>query len=195
MSHGQQEGRGACTSPMLKAEAWEVSTKPRARVAYHGFLIGDGVVLLNDGEHVQGKPATQGDLELVQVREPGKQQRRDEGVRTQKQESVAGVVIVIVRRGVITAGPRGESRHMDRFACLGVRRRRFTRLRRLASAAPASLRRASWAADARGSAAAARGVGMSWSARRLLKTRSRGPECRSDGGRSWSVQAGLEDSF
>ena len=34
------------------------------------FLTGDGVVLLDDGEHVQSKPATHGDLELVQVREP-----------------------------------------------------------------------------------------------------------------------------
>ena len=36
-----------------------------------------------------------GDLELVQVREPGK---RDEGVRTQEQEGVAGVVFVMAEQ-------------------------------------------------------------------------------------------------
>ena len=48
---------------------------------------------------------------------------------------------------------------MDRFVCLRVRRRRFSRLRRLASAAPEDLRQAGWAADDRGSAGAPRGVG------------------------------------
>ena len=61
------------------------------RVADPGFLIDDGKVLLDDGEHVQSKPAVQGDLGLVQVREQGKQHRRDEGVRTQEQEGLAGV--------------------------------------------------------------------------------------------------------
>ena len=54
------------------------------------------MVLLDDGEHVQGKPAAQGDLELAQVREPGMQHRCDEGVRAQEQEGVAGVVVVVV---------------------------------------------------------------------------------------------------
>ena len=57
---------------------------------------------------------------------------------------------------------------MDRFACLRVRRR-FSRLRRLASAAP-DLLRASWAADIRGPADAPRSVarrkrGLSWGRR------------------------------
>ena len=58
--------------------------------------------------YVQGEPAAEGNLELVHVREPSKQHRRDEGVRAQEQESVAGVVVV-VRRGVITAGARSEA--------------------------------------------------------------------------------------
>ena len=97
------------------------------------------------------------------------QHRRDEGVRAAEQESVAGVVIVVVRRGVVTAGPHdgpGESlklisRHMDRFTCLRVRRRRSLRLPRLASAAPEELR-ASRAADARREAWARWGRGPSW---------------------------------
>ena len=65
------------------------------------------VVLLVDCEYVQSKPATQGDLLLVHLREPGQQHMRNEGVSAQEQELVADVVIVIVRRCVITASPHG----------------------------------------------------------------------------------------
>ena len=48
---------------------------------------------------------------------------------------------------------------MDRVACLRVRRRRLSLLRRRASPASEEFRRASLAADARGVAGAPRGVG------------------------------------
>ena len=54
-------------------------------------VVGRRVILLGDGEDVQGEPAHQGKHELIHVGEPGKQHRRDEGVGTHKQESVAGV--------------------------------------------------------------------------------------------------------
>ena len=44
-------------------------------------------------------------FELVHVGEPDEQHKRDEGVRAQEQESVAGVVLVVVGRSTITAGP------------------------------------------------------------------------------------------
>ena len=81
-------------------------------VADHRFLVSDVISLLSDSEDVQGKPAAEGDLELVHVSEPGKQHKRDEGVRAQEQQNVAGVVVVVVGRGVITASPHdaaGES--------------------------------------------------------------------------------------
>ena len=71
-------------------------------------MVGHRVVLLSDGENVQGEPAAQYNLELVHVAEPGGQHRRDEGVRAQEQESVAGVVLVVVGRAVITAGPHSK---------------------------------------------------------------------------------------
>ena len=49
--------------PVLKAGAWEVSTKPRAQG--RRSRVSGGIILLNDSEDVQGKPAAQGDLELV----------------------------------------------------------------------------------------------------------------------------------
>ena len=93
----------------------EISTKPRPRVADHRYLIGDGVVLLDDGEHVQSEPAAQDDLQLGQVFESSKQLWRDEGVRAQKQEGIAGIVIVVVRRGVIAATPRGGAANFLRL--------------------------------------------------------------------------------
>ena len=63
----------------------------------------------SNSEDVQSEPAAHGNLELVHVGEPGKQHRRDEGVRAKEQESVARVVVVIVGRGVITTGPPAEA--------------------------------------------------------------------------------------
>ena len=86
--------------PCWGAEAWEINTRTAGPcVTEHRFLVGEGEVLLRDSEDVQGETAGQGNLELVHVREPGKQHRRDEGVRAQEKESVAGVVVVIVGRG------------------------------------------------------------------------------------------------
>ena len=129
-------------------------------------MVGNGIVLLDDGEHVQGKPAAQGNLELVHVSEPSDQHWRDEGVRAQEQENVAGVVLVIVGRGVITAGPPREADESlkrslaqrgpfvsNARVCVAVA------CRDCAAQPPEDLRPARWAADARGSAAAARGVG------------------------------------
>ena len=70
-------------------------------------VIGERVVLLGDGEDVQGEPALQGNHELAHVGEPGEQHRRDEGVGAQEQESVAGGVFVVIGRGVVAAGPHG----------------------------------------------------------------------------------------
>ena len=62
---------------------------------------------MSNSEDVQGEPAAQCNLVLVHVGEPGKQRMRDEGVRAQEQESIAGVVLVVVGRGVVTAGAHG----------------------------------------------------------------------------------------
>ena len=64
--HGQQESQAEerARPPVLNA-GWEASTKPRRRVADHAFLMGDGIVLLDDGD--QGKPAAHSDLELVRT--------------------------------------------------------------------------------------------------------------------------------
>ena len=90
-SPSQQEDRAEARArpPELKAEA--------CGSQHQAAGSGDG--------SVQGEPAAEGDLQLVQVREPDRKHRRDEGVRAQG--GVAGIVIVIVRRTVMTASPHG----------------------------------------------------------------------------------------
>ena len=99
--------------PVLKAVSRESignsSPECRPRSKVQRVLVGNRKVLLGDSEDVQGEPAAQGNHELIHVGEPSQQHRRDEGVGTQEQESVAGVAFVVVGRGVVTAGPHGDS--------------------------------------------------------------------------------------
>ena len=73
-----------------------------------GFRVGP--VLLRNGENVQGEPARQGHHELVHLNEVRKWSRRNEGVGKQEQQGVARVVLIVIGRGVGTAGPHGTGR-------------------------------------------------------------------------------------
>ena len=97
-SHGYQEVQAEARArpPCWKLRPGRSGPSRGPRVADHKFLIGDGKVLLDDGEQVQGKLAAQGDPEARPGARAG--HKRDEGVRTQEQEVVAGVVTVVVRR-------------------------------------------------------------------------------------------------
>ena len=66
---------------------------------------GKRLVLLCNGESVQGEPARQGHRELIQLREVREEGGRGEGVGKHEQEGVAGVVLIIIRSGVGAEGP------------------------------------------------------------------------------------------
>ena len=57
---------------------------------------------------VQSEPASEREGELVERRQPGQQNWRHDGVAERQQRIVVGVVLVVIRSGVITAGEHGE---------------------------------------------------------------------------------------
>ena len=76
------------------------------RIVIQRVVVGKRVILLGDGEDDQGENVPH---ELIHVGERGQQHRRDEGVGAQEQESVAGVVFVVIGRGVAAASPHGKA--------------------------------------------------------------------------------------
>ena len=57
---------------------------------------------------VQRERASEREGELVERRQPGQQNWRHDGVAERQQRIVVGVVLVVIRSGVITAGENGE---------------------------------------------------------------------------------------
>ena len=70
------------------------------------------VVMLDYGENVQGDPPSERERQLVDCRQARQQHWRHKGVTEQKQRSVVGDVLVIIGRGVITAGEHGEPKEV-----------------------------------------------------------------------------------
>ena len=153
------EGRGraqpnleAEEATFIKASQVSVHVHPSSsspncmpKIVIQRVVVGKSVILLGGGQDVQGEAAPQGNHELIHFGEPGQQHKRDEDVSAQEQDSVAGVVFLIIGRGVTAAGPHGKAGEsltqnfapLDRFECLRVRLQRFlSRLRRQVSAAP-----------------------------------------------------------
>ena len=71
---------------------------------------GLGVILLDYGENVEGKPASEREGELVKRRQRGQKHRRHDRVAKQEQRVIVRVVLVIVRRGVGAEAPHGTAR-------------------------------------------------------------------------------------
>ena len=112
-SHDQQGSRAneRARPPMLKAVSWESiansSPECRPRSMVQRVLVGKRVVLLGDSEDVTANLQPRATMSSSTSVSPGQQHRRDEGLGTQEQESIAGVVFVVVRRGIVTAGQHG----------------------------------------------------------------------------------------
>ena len=68
------------------------------------------VILLDYGEDVEGKPASERQGKLLKRRQMGQEMRRHDGVAAQKQRVIVHVVLVVVRRGVGAASPHGTAR-------------------------------------------------------------------------------------
>ena len=89
-THGSRDQQGnradeGARPPVLELGPGRSTPEREPRVTDHRVLVGNGVVLLSDGEDVQGENAARGNLELVFVREPSKQHRSGEGVRAHEQ--------------------------------------------------------------------------------------------------------------
>ena len=77
------------------------------RIVIQRVVVGKRVILLGDGEDVQGEPALQANHKLIDVGESRQHHKRNEGVGAQ--ERVAGVVFLVIGRGVVAAGPPGKA--------------------------------------------------------------------------------------
>ena len=73
------------------------------------LLQSDRVILLDYGEDVEGEAAREREEQLVSCRQAGQQQWSNKRVTEQEQRGIIGVVLVTVRRGVITAGKHGAT--------------------------------------------------------------------------------------
>ena len=67
-------------------------------------------MLLRNRENVQGESATKGYVKDINLSQAFEQSGRNANVRKQEKEIVVSVVLVIVGRGEVTAGP-----HMARL--------------------------------------------------------------------------------
>ena len=65
--------------------------------------------MLGDSENVQGESASKGYVDHINVRDASEQGWRDVGVSTHEWHSVVSVVLVVVGRGIVAAGPHGSA--------------------------------------------------------------------------------------
>ena len=68
-------------------------------------------------QYVQGKSAAKENVEHINISQTAKQSGHNATVRKQEEEIAVGTVLVIVRRGEVTAGPHGTT-----VACLRLKR-------------------------------------------------------------------------
>ena len=105
----EARGPGSCTSTRAVGYGLRDSGQiSQLKVERSVFLNSLRVVLLDYGENVQGEPAREREEQLVERRQAGQQHWRHDCVAEQQQRIVVGVVLVVIRRGVITAGEHGE---------------------------------------------------------------------------------------
>ena len=80
--------------------------------------------LLRNREYVQGESATKGDVQDINLSQAFEQSGRNVNVRKQEEEIAISVVLVIVGRGDVTAGPHGTAAASLRLKKGCVRSRR-----------------------------------------------------------------------
>ena len=65
--------------------------------------------MLRNRKYVQGKSATKSYVQNINIGQTFKQSGHNANVRKQEEEIAVSVVLVIVRRGEVTAGPHGTA--------------------------------------------------------------------------------------
>ena len=73
------------------------------------FVIRGRRILLRNREYVQGESAAKGYAQDINLSQAFEQSGRNANVRKQKEEIAISVVLVIVGRGDVTAGPHGTA--------------------------------------------------------------------------------------
>ena len=169
------------------------------------------VVLLDYGEDVEGNLAGERQGKLIKRRQVGQEMRRHDRVAEQKQRVIVRVVLVIVRRRVGAAGPRGTARGSLTLnpaphrsfgvaaapgggacpSCVAVLRQR---LRHDASDLPSEQQRSRWEQRLRHAARTVRGFEPGQAHSVTRQGQQQKPRSRSGGRRKPNDQAGPRES-